>query len=600
MRQNDRFAPPPGFEKLNVPMLALLHAGDDDTWVGTENGLLHGHSGKVESFGRDQGLVFPDVRAVARDRDGTVWFGMLGGGLGMVKNGMVKQLRKVNGLSSDFVQCLHLDTDGSLWIGTFGSGLNRLKDGKFSSISTMQGLPNDVICDIEDDGYGKYWFSSHGGIFSVSRKLLNECADGATNSVFCVTYDKGDGLPTLECSGGFQPAGCITPDGRIWFPTSKGLAMLDPESQGINLLPPPVVIEDLLVDGQPVTNNVLPGTPLRIPPGRNRFEFRYTGLSLVSPTKVRFKYRLEGLESEWVDAGTKRTANYSFIPPGDYTFHVIACNNDGIWNDTGTAWTITVLPHFWQSWWFRALSGGIAAAAIGSVVWLATRRRMRRKLERLERQQAVERERARIAKDIHDDLGASLTRITLLSQSARGELDHPAMAATSLDRIYGIARELTRAMDEIVWAVNPKHDTLDSLVSYLGRFAQDFLAAANVSCRLDVSPQLPAWPLMAEVRHNLFLAFKEALHNAVKHAGATEVQVSLVLHAPTFVLAVEDNGRGFAPEDPARSNRFVHGNGLSNMQRRLTEIGGLCQIQSIPGSGTRIHFIVPVQEQHRV
>jgi len=359
-------------------------------------------------------------------------------------------------------------------------------------------------------------------------------------------------------------------------------------------MPPPVVIEDIMLDSQSLAEDERGRVPLRIPPGRNHLEFRYTGLSLVAPEKIRFRYRMDGLESEWVEAGGKRTADYSFMPPGDYTFHVTACNNDGVWNETGATLSFTVLPHFWQSWWFRALSGCAAAVTIGGVVWLVTRRRMRRKLERLERQQAVERERARIAKDIHDDLGASLTRITLLSQSARGELDHPVQAALSLDRIYGIARELTRAMDEIVWAVNPKHDTLDSLASYLGRFAQDFLAAANVSCRLDLSSQLPAWPLMAEVRHNLFLAFKEALHNAVKHSAATEVQVSLTLQAPAFVLAVEDNGCGFAVGESSASQRSLRGNGLSNMQRRLAEIGGLCQIQTVPGNGTRIHFIVPV------
>jgi signal transduction histidine kinase len=224
---------------------------------------------------------------------------------------------------------------------------------------------------------------------------------------------------------------------------------------------------------------------------------------------------------------------------------------------------------------------------------------MRRKVERLERQRAIERERARIAKDIHDDLGASLTRITLLSQSARSDLDNPAQAAANLDRIYRTAREVTRAMDEIVWAVNPQHDSLDSLASYLGRYAQDFLGAANVRCRLDFPVYLPAWPLSAEVRHNLFLAFKEALHNVVKHAAASEVRLSLALPESVFSLGVEDNGAGFAansgalerPPEPARPGR---GHGITNMRRRLAEIGGSCEIQSAPGQGTRIHFVVPV------
>jgi signal transduction histidine kinase/streptogramin lyase len=601
VQQGNRFERPPGLEDETVPMLALLQVGPEDTWIGTEVGLIHYQGGSLERYGRNKGLIYPDVRAVVRDGEGNVWFGMLGGGLGLIRGGAVRQFRKANGLSSNFIQCLHVDQDGSLWIGTFGGGLNRLKEGRFAAIGTSQGLPNDVICSIVDDERGNFWFSSHGGLFRVNKELLNLCADGLTNSVYCLTYDKGDGLPTLECSGGFQPSGCVTPDGRLWFPTSKGLVVLDPNERNINHLPPPVVIEDLVAGGQSVLDDAADDESLRIPPGRSRFEFRYTGLSLAAPQKVKFKYRLEGLETEWVDAGVKRSAEYSFIPPGDYVFHVIACNNDGIWNETGASLAFTVLPHFWQTWWFRLLGGTLVAAGIGGGVWFDTRRRMRRKVERLEREQAVERERARIAKDIHDDLGASLTRITLLSQSARDELDDRARAVVNLDRIYGTARELTRAMDEIVWAVNPQHDTLDSLASYLSRFAQDFLGAANVSCRLDVSAQLPAWPLTAEVRHNLFLAFKEALHNAVRHAAATEVQVSLQLQTPAFILAVEDNGRGFEAAaltpPPPEPGRLTRGQGLANMRRRLAEIGGRCDVRSAPGRGTRIEFLVPVKTE---
>jgi signal transduction histidine kinase len=367
----------------------------------------------------------------------------------------------------------------------------------------------------------------------------------------------------------------------------------------VNDQPPPVLIEELLVDGQPVTG--LPGlsVPLKIAPGRQRFEFRYTGLSFTVPEKVRFRYRLDGLEKEWTDGGTERLAVYRYVLPGDYTFRVTACNNDGIWNETGAALAFTVLPHFWQTWSFRVLTTLGAAMAVAGSVWYVARRRLYRKVERLERQQAVERERARIAKDIHDDLGASLTRITLLSQSARAELHEPAEAAADLDRIYTTARELTRAMDEIVWAVNPQHDTLDSLATYLGRFAQDFLAAAHVRCRLDVPMRLPAWPLTAETRHNLFLAFKEALHNAVKHAAPAEVRISLAIEPQAFALQVEDQGCGFSvtaeSTGPSAAARIVTGNGLLNMRQRLAEIGGRFEIQSVPGQGTKITFRVPVR-----
>jgi signal transduction histidine kinase/ligand-binding sensor domain-containing protein len=599
IKQNGHFDRVPGLEQLSVPTPAILHAHDGVTWVGTGVGLLRYDNGAISWYGAKEGLVLPDVRAVVEGRDGELWFGMLGGGLGRLRDGMVQQFRKRDGLASDYVQCLHFDADGALWIGTYGGGLNRLKQGRFASISTRQGLPNNFICDIKEDDHGNFWLSSHGGIFRIQRGELNRCADGQSQTLRTLSYGKGDGMPTLECSGGLQPPGCKTADGRLWFPTSKGLVVVDPDDAKANQLPPPVLIEKMLVEGNPVDLTTNRGSPLVIRPGQQRFDFQYTALSFVAPEKIRFHTRLVGSEPEWVDAGTERAAKYSHLTPGDYTFRVIAANSDGVPNDIGASLAFTVRPYFWQEWWFRALEGLIAAALLTGVVVLAMRRRMRLKLERLERQRAIERERARIAQDIHDNLGANLTRISLLSQAAHGELDNPAQAATQLDRIYSTARELTRAMDEIVWAVNPHHDSLDSLASYLGNFAQEFLVPLGVRCRLDVPMQLPHWPVTAEVRHNLFLAFKEALHNVVKHANASEVFITLIPAAKEFTLLARDNGVGFTLENPeaqkpAEPVRLARGNGLANMRRRLEKIGGRCEIETAPGKGTEVRFVVPV------
>jgi ligand-binding sensor domain-containing protein/signal transduction histidine kinase len=599
VKQGNRFVRPPGLEENTVPMTTLLHGQNGITWIGTAAGLLRYEAGKVSSFGEREGLELADVRAVTQARDGTVWFAMTGGGLGRLRDGSLKQFRKRDGLSSDFLQALRIDTDGILWIGTSSGGLNRMRGEHFAAITRTNGLADDVICDIEEDDRGYFWMSSHNGIMRVSKAELNACADGRTNWVDCLTYGKGEGLPTLECSGGMQPAGCKTLDGRLWFPTSRGLVAIDPSDVKKNQLPPPVVIEELLVDGRPLLPSQRSHSRLQITPGRHRFEFHFTGLSFTVPEKVRFKHRLDGLEQEWSDADSMRSADYSYIAPGEYTFRVMACNNDGVWNESEASLRFKVLPHFWQTWWFRVLSVICGVIVVAAAAVFTMRRRLERKLERLEHQRALERERARIAKDIHDDLGASLTRISMLSQSARSEPD-PTLAASDLDRIYDTSRELTRAMDEIVWAVNPQHDSLDSLATYLGKFAQDFLAAAHIKCRLDVPMQLPSWPLTAEIRHNLFLAFKEAINNSVKHAHTSEVRISLAINGMGFTLQVEDKGCGFtldsagngSPRDPAR---ISSGYGLGNMRRRLEEIGGHCELHSAPGTGTRVAFIVPVK-----
>jgi ligand-binding sensor domain-containing protein/signal transduction histidine kinase len=599
VKRGNHFVRPPGLEENTVPMTGLLHGQNGITWIGTANGLLRYERGKLATYGEQEGLELADVRAVTQARDGTIWFAMNGGGLGRLRDGALKQFRKSDGLASDFLQALKLDADGTLWIGTSGGGLARMRNESFAAITPTNGLADNVICHIEEDNRGYFWMSSHNGIMRVSKAELNACADGQTNWVDCLTYGKGEGLPTLECSGGMQPAGCKTADGRLWFPTSKGLVAIDPSDVKKNQLAPPVVIEEVLVDGHPLPEEQRAKLPLQIPPGRHRFEFHFTGLSFTVPEKVRFKHRLEGLEPDWGEPDSKRSADYSYIAPGDYTFRVMACNNDGVWNENQALLRFTVLPLFWQTWWFRMLYAISGGAVVAGTVIFAMRRRIERKLERLEQQRALERERARIAKDIHDDLGASLTRISMLSQSARSELDHSA-AATDLDRIYETSRELTRAMDEIVWAVNPEHDTLDSLATYLGKFAQDFLAAAHIKCRIDVPMQLPAWPLTAEIRHNLFLAFKEALNNAVKHARTSEVWISLAINGRGFTLQLEDKGCGFAPDaagngSPRDPARLCAGYGLANMRRRLAEIGGRCDIQSTAGTGTRVAFVVPVK-----
>jgi signal transduction histidine kinase/ligand-binding sensor domain-containing protein len=600
VQNGDHFNFAPGMSNVTMPMPALLRGRNGGMWIGTAAGLLHYRAGRTNWFATaSNGRPLRDVRTIAEDGQGAIWFGMAGDGLARLKDHDIRQFETTNGLSSDFIECLHFDKEGVLWIGTFGGGLDRYKDGHFAVINRKQGLPNDVIGDIEEDGQGNFWMSSHDGIIRVSEAELNRCADGAIKEVHCQTYGINDGMPTIECSEGLQPAGCKTADGRLWFPTSKGLLAVNPLDVETNPLPPPVQIEAMLVDDQPV--DMQPnGAPIKVPPGRHRFEFQYTGLSFVDPEKVHFKYRLNGFETEWVNADTKRAVNYNYIPPGNYSFQVIACNNDGVWNETGASLPFSVQPFFWQTLWFRVLAWTMVVAASGGLVWFDTRRRMRRKLERLEWQRAIEHERARIAHDIHDDLGAHLTRISMLSESARGELNHPERAAAGLAQIYDTARELTRSMDEIVWAVNPRHDTLEGLASYLEKFAQDLLAAAGIRCRLDMPMEFPAWRLTADVRHNLFLAFKEALHNVVKHSAASEASIRLTTRTTSFELIIEDNGRGFIPgrtgkNPPDDSVRFSSGNGLENMARRLAEVGGLCHIQSSPGQGTKVTFTVPLK-----
>ncbi len=589
--KGDRFQAPPGLGNFTAPIRALFQSPSQQAMLlGARTGLFKYEGQRVVPLATN--LTAPDVRCVVEQTNGVVWFGMFGGGLGRLENGVATQFRKSHGLASDFVQALHLDGDGAVWIGTAESGLTRFKEGEFRSITTAHGLRDNVICHIADDGLGHFWISSYGGIMRVAKSDLNRCADGLADSFACVSYGETDGLPSAHCSGGLQPTGTRTADGALWFATLKGLVSVDPANVRTNQLPA-VLIEQMRVND--TVAHVGGAAALAIPPGRQRFDFDFTAISFAAPERVLFKYRLEGLEPDWIGPTTKRTVSYSYLAPGGYEFRVVACNSDGAWTESSAALAFTALPFFWQTPVFRLVAALGAVGMVGLAALLFARQRYRRQIELAERQRGIERERARIAQDIHDDLGSSLTRITLLSQSARGDLDSPEMAARDLDRIYDTARNLTRSLDEIVWAVNPRHDTLDSLATYLGKFAQDFLGAADIPCRLNLPVSLPPWPLSAEARHNVFLAFKEALNNAVKHAQASEVRIALALEAKSFALTVEDNGRGFSMAAPPDATSTE--DGLENMRKRLREVGGSCEIASEPGGGTRIRFHVPISSE---
>lgn len=595
---------------ISDPVLALKEFPAGTMWIGTGTGLVRWRDGVVERFDSLGSAAAGDVRAIEIGVDGEVWIGTQGTGLGWLKNDRYKSFQTSDGLAGQFILSLYCEPDGTLWIGTLDMGLCRFKDGRFQTITTAHGLPANIIYHIEDDHLGNLWFNSPVGLFRVNKKQLNACADGEVSSLVVLVYGKVEGLSTLAGTGGFTPSGFRSPDGRLWFSTTRGIAVVDPRRARPNPIRPPVWIEDVLVDSQNVPFDLKPtavdsrqrrSTPgpnaVVVQPGRRQLEVRYTGLSFTSPERVQFKYRLEGLDTDWTDAVTRRNVTYSFLPPGDYTFRVIACNSDGMWSENGAAVAITVLPNFWQTLWFKILMAFATCAVGGLGVYIISRQRHRRKLEVITRERALERERARIAQDIHDDLGASLTRIGLLSESTAGDLEIKGRAATNLEQILSTTRELTRSMDEIVWAVNPRHDTLESLTNYISQFSQDFLSAAKIRCRLVLPMQLPDIFVRSEVRHNLFLAIKEALHNIVKHSKASEVRLTLRFVPGGLQFSIADNGPGFDLEHPGDvhgRDRHAMGNGLPNIQARLILIGGKSTIQSAPGEGTTVEFFVPL------
>ncbi len=292
-------------------------------------------------------------------------------------------------------------------------------------------------------------------------------------------------------------------------------------------------------------------------------------------------------------------ANNELRCRGAYEFEVMGCNNDGVWNTAGAHVAVTLLPHFWQTWWFLGPTAVLGVAGVGGAIRYNTRKRVKQELRRLEQQHAVEKERMRIARDMHDEIGANLTRISFLGALAKRKLDAPEEAGKQIDKMSQTAREMIGALDEIVWAVNPANDTLDHLATYLCRYAAEFFENSPIVCQFDIPAQLPHHRLSTDVRHNVFLAVKEALNNALKHANATSLRLQISAQAEVCEIVVWDNGRGFngakipaadGASSPDRGARI--GNGLTNMRERLAAIGGQCVVESQPGKGARIVFLV--------
>jgi ligand-binding sensor domain-containing protein/signal transduction histidine kinase len=593
--QNGQFQPAPGAATIPQVILAIHEDRRGRLWLGTLGGLAGWDGRSWTLFTTRDGLSADEVRAIADDADGTLWIGTVGGGLNRLRDGQFTAFHKQpNGLPSEDISSLYLDREGVLWIGTFGSGLARMHQGKWIRYTRGEGLISNSIGYLIEDDQGYFWMGSNAGLMRVQKRDLNHLAQGLTHFIPCRAYGKPDGLPTRECSVGSQPAAGRTPDGKLWFPTVKGLVSVNPAQLNPNPYPPPVVIESVLIDDQlQNTNALLVGLPqaLTVPAGKERVEIHYTSLNLAAPDKGRFRYRLEEHETEWIEATNTRVAIYSRLQPGHYRFRVKACNEDGVWNEAGNMLELTVEPPFWRTWWFRSVAVATLLGVIIVVVYYFSTQRLQRQLERLKQQEALEQERSRIAQDIHDQLGASLTQVALLGELVESDKAHPEEVEAHAQQISQTARETTRVLDEIVWAVNPSNDTLDGLVTYVCKHAQDYLAVAGLRYRLDVPAQLPTVGIPPEFRHNIFLAFKEAITNIVRHAQASAVWVRLKLEPAAFVLEIEDNGRGGVTLDEKTA---LSRNGLRGMRKRMEAIGGSFDIGPAPERGTRVRLAAPL------
>ena len=562
-------------------------------WIGTQEGMARIRGRETRPYTTNEGLPHPDVRAFFEDRRGQLWIGTYGGGVCIMTN---DTFRSIGGLSSHKAWSFHEDVDGVMWIGT-AAGLNRYENGKVFAFTRKHGLFDDLVNHLVEDDEGMFWISCNRGIYRVSRRELNEVAAGRQEPVGHVAYGEADGMITSETNGEYQPAGCKSIDGRIWFPTQRGIVVIDPKNVYRNELAPKVIIEQVISKSgsvfganpkvviAPIENMPQPKaikSAYRLKPGEaDVLEIRFTANSFVEPSKVQFKHRLEGHDSKWTMPHNSRVAHYTNLRPGSYRFQVIACNNHGYWNERGDDFSFIVEPRFYETWPFYGLCAlGLFTGAAGVQ---AVRLRLQRKMLRLEQQEALQRERERIAKDMHDDLGANLTRIAILSEVTNRQAENPAQVRNTARTISETARKVVDNISEIVWLTNPKNDSLDSLAGYLRAYAAEFFDLSPVNCRLDFPENVPNFSVPGELRRDILLAFKEALNNVARHSEAQLVAVTLAVspEGQNIVVTITDDGKGLSEDRVNATN-----NGLRNMRERLSRRGGGVDITSSSGRGT--------------
>ncbi len=591
-----------------VNVLSATEAGD--LWVGTESADTLQHALQRERGGHWKTFGLPNrtgrILSMAADAGTNVWAATSTGQLLRVVDAAFVDETARTLATRQAIRCLHLAPDGSLWIGYAGRGVGRLKAGRFSLCQRQDGLHNDYISQMVSDGRGRLWFAGNQGIFSVNQRELDAFCDGDLPRIRSVGIGRNEGLPGIQAGHGFWPGAVASSEGQLWIPMQSGMAVIQTSGLTDDTKAPPIVIERVTVDGRTVARYEptegdgtlgiprVPGSggksrPVRLRPGYRQVQFEFTAPSFAAPGNVGFKYRLQGLDPSWVAADERRIASYVHIPPGDYRFEVAACSEAGIWSEVPAGIAIIAEPYLWQTTWFQTVAPVSAIGLVAAGFLVATKRRHRYQLERLELERTMERERARIAQDLHDDLGAGLTQISLNTALAQNPAVTPDTAGGLLEEIDQRARELVAALDEIVWAVNPRNDTVPALGRYLCQFAQSCLQPAGIACRLEVAPGLPDTPVVAEQRHHLFLAFKEALHNAIRHSGASELRLEIAARDRTLSVTIADNGRGFTQGSISEG-----ADGLGNMRERMSRLGGRCVVVTAPGQGTTVTFQLPL------
>jgi len=525
------------------------------------------------------GLCYFSIRALLEDSRGGLWIGT-DRGLSHWQEGAFVHDDVGNRLADEKVWAIHEDGDGGLWFGTDGGGLFRWRDGRLTSFGSEQGLPSNSIFQILEDSHGTFWMSGPKGISSVSRHDLDNFAEHPEFRPAITLYGVSDGVEATLMHGGTQPAGALTPNGELWFPSNRGPVRVLPDQTRPGDLPQ-VVIEQVFVDGreEPASGRLV------VPPGEGKLQIDYSAIRLRSQERIRFRYILEGFDRDWTEPLNSRVANYTNLPPGEYQFRVQAFEMNMPDKATQASLGIVWRAHVYRTGWFLAL----CAALILATVFTAYRFRLSQVHERFE---AVLEERNRIAREMHDTvIQGCVSTSALLEAVVSLDLDESGPGRTLLDSARDQVRATIEEARRAVWDLHQKGASPPELSPLLDQMTKQMSQVSHASVEFEASGR----PVQLDntVAHVVLMVAREAVYNAVRHAQPHVVRVSVQFAAGSVRMQVVDDGRGFNPEEA-----FATGDGhfgLVGMRERVEGVGGLFEVRSSPGDGTSLSVEVPVR-----
>jgi signal transduction histidine kinase/streptogramin lyase len=565
-----------------------------DMWFGGDQGLYRLHKDHLTHYAVGSDPTEGGVSVLHEDRQGTLWIGTRAG----LFRYTGRNFSPINGLRGSYITTLLEDSAGILWVGTHDDGLDRLARGphglELTRYTTEQGLYSNRADQIVEDDLGFLWMSCDLGLYRVHKQELNDFAAGRVSRISSTRFGEADGLGA-QLNSDAQPMAFKAADGRLWFSTQDGIAVVDPSAVRVSSIAPTVKIEECAVEGRPVSCR----SPLEMKPGQSNLEITYTALSFIEPEADRFRYRLEGWDRDWIEAGARRTAYYSHLPTGDYVFHVLAASSGEVWNLKGESLRVAVLPPFYRSWWFLALLL-CSAAAMMAFAW-------RYRTSQLKHAHAVQQafshqliasqevERKRIAAELHDSLGQHLVIIRNLALLALNNGSSNGKARAQMEEVSAEASQALSEVREISYNLRPYQLDRIGLTKAIGAIVKKASTASNVAFTLDLDDIDNLLPHDSEI--NLYRIVQECINNVMKHSQATQATVAVRHASGELLLVIQDDGKGFVSSTadlaPAKG-----GFGLIGISERAQLLGGRLVVNSGIGQGTTLNIRIPLGDKH--